>query len=70
MAKKEKSGQLIAFDDGIILLMNNPIQVEGAFGVMKENHAFRRFLTKGKYKTKTRFLLLGFALISKSFVTD
>ena len=70
MAKKEKSGQLIAFDDGIILLMNNPIQVEGAFGVMKENHAFRRFLTQGKYKTKTRFLLLGFALISKSFVTD
>ena len=50
--------------------MNNPVQVEGAFGVMKEDYAFRWFLTKGKYKKETRFLLLGFALISKNFVTD
>ena len=62
MAKqKEKAEQLIASDDGIILRMNRSIQVEGAFGVLKEDYAFRRFLTGGKHKTQTQFLLLGFA---------
>ena len=48
-------------DDGIILRMNRSIQVEGAFGVLKEDYAFRRFLTGGKHKTQTQFLLLSFA---------
>lgn len=62
MAKqKEKAEQLIASDDGIILRMNRSIQVEGAFGVLKEDYAFRRFLTIGKHKTQTQFLLLSFA---------
>ena len=62
MAKqKEKAEQLIASDDGIILRMNRSIQVEGAFGVLKEDSAFRRFLTGGKHKTQTQFLLLSFA---------
>ena len=62
MAKqKEKAEQLIASDDGIILRMNRSIQVEGAFGVLKEDYAFRRSLTGGKHKTQTQFLLLGFA---------
>ena len=41
--------------------MNRSIQVEGAFGVLKEDYAFRRFLTGGKHKTQTQFLLLSFA---------
>lgn len=62
MAKqKEKAEQIIASDDGIILRMNRSIQVEGAFGVLKEDYAFRRFLTGGKHKTQTQFLLLSFA---------
>ena len=62
MAKqKEKAEQLIASDDGIILRMNRCIQVEGAFGVLKEDYAFRRSLTGGKHKTQTQLLLLGFA---------
>ncbi len=62
MAKqKEKAEQLITSDHGIILRMNRSIQVEGAFGVLKEEYAFRRFLTRGKSKTETQFLLLSFA---------
>ena len=41
--------------------MNRSIHVEGAFGVLKEDYAFRRFLTGGKHKTQTQFLLLSFA---------
>ena len=40
---------------------DHSIQVEGAFGVLKEDYAFRRFLTRGKSKTETQFLLLSFA---------
>ena len=62
MAKqKEKAEQLIASDNGIILRMNRSIQVEGAFGVLKEDYAFRGILTGGKHKTQTQFLLLSFA---------
>ena len=41
--------------------MNRSIQVEGAFGALKEDYAFRKFLTRGKNKTETQFLLLSFA---------
>ena len=41
--------------------MNRSIQVEGAFGVIKQDFAFRRFLTRGKTKTETQFFLLAFA---------
>ena len=47
--------------EGILLRMNRSIQVEGAFGVIKQDYAFRRFLTRGKRKTETQFLLLAFA---------
>ena len=57
MAKQnEKAEQLIASDDGIILRMNRSIQVEGAFGVLKEDYAFRRFLTGGKHNTNAVFI--------------
>ena len=58
---KEKAERLITSDDGIILRMNRSIQVEGAFGALKEDYAFRKFLTRGKNKTETQFLLLSFA---------
>ena len=42
--------------------MNRSIQVEGVFGVLKEDYGFRRFLTRGKKNIETQFFLLAFAL--------
>ena len=38
------------------------IQVEGVFGVLKEDYGFRRFLTRGKKNIEMQFFLLAFAL--------
>ena len=46
---------------GLILRMNRSIQVEGAFGVIKQDFRFKRFLTRGKPKTETQFFLISFA---------
>ena len=43
---------------GILLRMNRSIQVEGAFGVLKEDYGFRRFLLRGKKNVRTEYLLL------------
>ena len=40
--------------------MNRSIQVEGAFGVLKNDYKFQRFLLRGKTKVKLEFLLLSF----------
>lgn len=47
--------------EGILLRMNRSIQVEGAFGVLKQNYGFRQFLTRGTRNVKCEFLLLAFA---------
>jgi transposase len=44
---------------GIELRMNRSIQVEGAFGVLKEDYGFRRFLMRGKDKVQAEFTLLS-----------
>ena len=44
--------------EGILLRVNRSIQVEGAFGVLKEDMGFRRFLMRGSVKVQTEFLLL------------
>lgn len=59
--QKREATERITADEGIVLRMNRSIQVEGAFGVLKEDYAFRRFLTRGKRKTETQFFLLCFA---------
>ena len=46
---------------GILLRMNRSIQVEGAFGVLKEDHGFRRFLLRGYKNVRVEFLLLSLA---------
>ena len=51
----------IVSEEGILLRMNRSIQVEGAFGVIKEDMSFRRFLTRGKQKTETQFFLIAFS---------
>ena len=39
--------------------MNRSIQVEGAFGVLKNDYEFQRFLLRGKTKVKLEILLLS-----------
>lgn len=59
--QKKEATERITTNEGIILRMNRTIQVEGAFGVIKQDFAFRRFLTREKAKTETQFFLLAFA---------
>ena len=58
--KRGKSYRNIMSEQGILLRVNRSIQVEGAFGVLKEDHGFRRFVTRGKKNVETEFLLLSF----------
>jgi transposase len=56
--KRQESFENITSPEGIALRMNRSIQAEGAFGVLKEDYGFRRFLTKGKRNVKVEFMLL------------
>ena len=58
---KREATERINTEQGILLRQNRSIQVEGAFGVLKEDFGFRRFLTRGKAKTETQFLILAIA---------
>lgn len=49
----------ITSPQGILLRMNRSIQVEGAFGVLKEDHGFRKFLLRGQKNVRTEYLLLS-----------
>jgi transposase len=51
----------ITSDEGILLRTNRSIQVEGAFGVLKDGMGFRQFLMRGKVKVEIEFLLLCMA---------
>lgn len=59
--QKAEATKRITTDEGNILRMNRSIKVEGAFGVIKQDFSFRRFLTRGKTKTETQFFLIAFA---------
>jgi len=58
MEERNKSYKNIMTDQGVKLRVNRSIQVEGAFGVLKNDYDFNRFLTRGKNNVKTEFLLL------------
>lgn len=60
-AKRAKSLENITTDKGSNLRMNRSIQVEGAFGVMKQDYGFRRFLMRGMKNVKIEFTLLCIA---------
>ncbi len=51
-------------EHGIYVRMCRSIQVEGTFGLLKNDFGFRRFLTKGKVNVSAEvyFLALGFNL--------
>ncbi|MGE4273340.1 MAG: IS1182 family transposase [Desulfitobacterium sp.] len=56
--KRQISYENITSEEGILLRVNRSIQVEGAFGVLKNDYNFNRFLTRGKSNVKTEFMLL------------
>ena len=59
---RPKTLEALTSKEGTLLRMNRSIQVEGVFGVLKEDYGFRRFLTRGKKNIETQFFLLAFAL--------
>jgi len=58
---REQSHMNITSEKGIILRINRSIQAEGAFGMVKEDYNFRRFLTRGKSNVFIECLLMFFA---------
>ena len=58
---RENSLENITSRQGVQLRVNRSIMVEGAFGVIKEDWGFRRFLLRGKRKVQTELYLLAFA---------
>jgi transposase len=58
IAKRAESVSNITTKEGILLRINRSIQSEGAFGVLKQDRQFTRFLTRGKENVKTELLLL------------
>jgi len=59
IAYREESLANITTEYGIQLRVNRSIQVEGTFGVIKQDHHFRRFLCGGKEKVMSELHLLG-----------
>jgi len=57
--QRRKSLERITSEKGILLRMNRSIQSEGAFGVIKQNYAFRQFLLRGNKKVFTEILLIA-----------
>lgn len=56
--KRMRSYENILSETGIRYRMNRSIQVEGAFGVLKNDYGFQRFLLRGKTRVKLEILLL------------
>ena len=58
LRKRQESYENILSERGILYRINRSIQVEGAFGVLKNDYEFQRFLLRGKRKVKLEILLL------------
>ena len=58
LKRRQESYKNIRSERGIQYRLNRSIQVEGAFGVLKNNYEFQRFLLRGKTKVKLEILLL------------
>lgn len=57
---REESLRNIVSEEGTKLRVNRSIQVEGAFGVIKQDYGFRKFMLRGSGLVKTEFLILSF----------
>ena len=58
---RKASLENITSEQGIHLRQCRSIQVEGAFGLLKNDFGFRRFLTRGKKNIRTELFLLALA---------
>jgi transposase len=59
IAQRQKSLENITSQKGILLRTNRSIQVEGVFGVIKQDYGFRQFLLRGNKKVLTEALLVA-----------
>jgi hypothetical protein len=59
--QRAASLERITSETGVLLRINRSIQVEGAFGVIKQDYGFRQFLLRGKRKVETEVLLVAMA---------
>ena len=57
--QRERSLKNITSEKGILLRTNRSIQVEGAFGVIKQDYGFRQFLLRGNAKVLTEMFLVA-----------
>lgn len=57
--QRAQSRERITSEKGTLLRINRSIQVEGAFGVIKQNYGFRQFLLRGNKKVLTEILLVA-----------
>ena len=64
LEKRQESYENILSETGIQYRTNRSIQVEGAFGVLKNDYQFQRFLLRGKTKVKLEILLLCMGVMS------
>ena len=58
-ARRKQSEENLQSIEGIRIRVSRSIQVEGAFGLMKEDYAFRRFLSFGAVNVRTEMFLFG-----------
>jgi hypothetical protein len=63
--KRAQTQANITTEHGIYLRLCRSIQVEGAFGLLKNDFGFRRFLTRGKRNIRTELYLLCLAFNMK-----
>ena len=60
LEKRNVSLENITSEEGVLLRVNRSIQSEGAFGIIKQDRGFTRFLLRGNENVKTETLLLCF----------
>lgn len=58
LEKRRESYENIISEKGIRYRVNRSTQVEGTFGVLKNDYSFQRFLLRGKTKVKLEIFLL------------
>lgn len=61
LALRQEALERIASETDKLLRLNRSIQSKGAFGVLKQDYGFRRFLRRGTAGVMTETLLYAFA---------
>lgn len=62
VAKHQISLKNLTSPEGVMLRVKRSFQVESAFGVLKNDYKFIRFLIRGKNSVENELLLICFAL--------